>query len=357
MWEAGDRVPAELIWWYPARALDVEDDGLTVEYDDGDSAHLSFRQVMALNIAQGNRVFGRKQGGPTYHPGTVTARRGEEIHVRYDDGEEEWTTLSMVRVDRGAPAWEEGDRVLAHWPAEPSWWYPATVQSVIGDTIAVEYDDGDSAELSPRQVRALDLVEGSEVFARQDGNRYYVPATVLARRGEEVQVRYEDDEEEWAPLGMVRVNRGAPFPEEALRMLAEGAAASVQAPTAPAPAQGGGSSAVPTPPSTSQRHTSRGWLLFFLVAGALIACFSNPDLPLLEQTARRHLSASGQVEGAEAPPRLSFDLKNYHLFSIGTVTADVRGKAGAGRLIRYECVGAFGCWWVEKPFRATVEEK
>ena len=35
-----------------------------------------------------------------YLPGIVQAQNGEKIHVKYETGEQEWTTISMVRVKR-----------------------------------------------------------------------------------------------------------------------------------------------------------------------------------------------------------------------------------------------------------------
>src|SRR5262249_53070491 len=157
-----------------------------------------------------SRVFGRWQGGPLYYPGTVTAKRGEEIHIHYDDGDEEWTTLSMVRLDRGPPAWHVGDRGLAHWPAEPFWWYPGVIREVQDSELLLHFDDGDRASVSPGAVLARRISDGCRVFGRWKGGPRYYPGIVTQQRGEEIYIEYDDGDEEWTTVGMVRVQIGEP---------------------------------------------------------------------------------------------------------------------------------------------------
>jgi hypothetical protein len=108
MWNVGDRVLAhwypEPSWWYPGTIQDRRGGDLLVAFDDGDRAWVGREQVKPLDVAVGSRVYGRWRAGRLYYPGTVTEKRGEAIHIAYDDGDREWTTVSFVRVDRGAPA-------------------------------------------------------------------------------------------------------------------------------------------------------------------------------------------------------------------------------------------------------------
>jgi hypothetical protein len=100
----GDRVlarwPAETEWWYPGIVCIAEPSRLTVQFDDGDRAELAPWEVLPLSLSVGSRVYGRWQGGAYYYPGQITRQRGEAIHISYDDGDEEWTAVSMVRVHR-----------------------------------------------------------------------------------------------------------------------------------------------------------------------------------------------------------------------------------------------------------------
>ena len=102
-WQVGQRVLAQ---WYPEvffypGTIAAEDGGeYHIEFDDGDEAWVTAKQIFPLVIRVGHQVFGRWQGGPAYFPGRVDQQDGERIHIQYDDGDQEWTTISMVRVER-----------------------------------------------------------------------------------------------------------------------------------------------------------------------------------------------------------------------------------------------------------------
>jgi hypothetical protein len=79
---------------------------LEVQFDDGDRSEVAPWEVMALSIRIGSRVHGRWKGGPHYYPGVVSEQRGEAIHIAYDDGDEEWTTVGLIRVHHSdLPPW------------------------------------------------------------------------------------------------------------------------------------------------------------------------------------------------------------------------------------------------------------
>jgi DNA repair protein Crb2 Tudor domain len=100
----GDRVlavwPAETGWWYPATVIGVDGDRALVQYDDGDRAPVTTDELRLLRLGTGARVFGRWQAGQSYYPGQVTQTTGNAIHIAYDDGDEEWTTVGLVRVQQ-----------------------------------------------------------------------------------------------------------------------------------------------------------------------------------------------------------------------------------------------------------------
>jgi Domain of unknown function (DUF4537) len=101
--QEGDRVLG--CWfdehWYPGVVLSVEGKRVHVLFDDGDQAMLTPDKVRTLDIKVGDRVFCRYKGGPAYYPGEVTRKRGEVIHIRYDDGDEETTSIRLVRLPSG----------------------------------------------------------------------------------------------------------------------------------------------------------------------------------------------------------------------------------------------------------------
>jgi len=109
----------------------------------------------------------------------------------------------MARSSR----WRTGDRVLAPW--EPDFLYPGVVAYVGRRGVVIEYDDGDEGYVPESVLRPLQLEVGSQVQIRRDPevNRYYW-GEVLAVHGEDVLVRYSDDDtEETLPIGRIRIPR------------------------------------------------------------------------------------------------------------------------------------------------------
>jgi hypothetical protein len=71
-----------------------------VLYDDGDQAMITPDRLKPLRFRAGDRVWCRRGGGPVYYGGEIARVRGEVIHVEYDDGEKEVTSVRFVRVER-----------------------------------------------------------------------------------------------------------------------------------------------------------------------------------------------------------------------------------------------------------------
>jgi hypothetical protein len=101
-WQAGHRVLASWVdaYFYPGRIRQVQGAACEIAFDDGDVAWVHEANVRQLDIHLGSQVFCRFQGGPMYMPGSVEQQNGEKIRVKYENGEKEWTTISMVRVKR-----------------------------------------------------------------------------------------------------------------------------------------------------------------------------------------------------------------------------------------------------------------
>ena len=100
----GDRVlawwPAEDDWFYPGVVCDINGSEFDVQFDDGGRAKVPIAEVRPLNVTIGNRVFGNWKGGGQYYPGRVASTFGHTLHIDYDDGDKESTSVSMVRVHR-----------------------------------------------------------------------------------------------------------------------------------------------------------------------------------------------------------------------------------------------------------------
>jgi hypothetical protein len=102
-WKIGDRVLANWShdeYWYPAFIRVVDGDHIQVHFDDGDKQTTTADRLMPLDIEVGDRVHCRWNGGSAYYAGRVARKEDEQIFVEYEDGDEEWTTISCLRVTR-----------------------------------------------------------------------------------------------------------------------------------------------------------------------------------------------------------------------------------------------------------------
>jgi hypothetical protein len=224
-WQVGDRVLASWMdaYFYPGRIRQIQGDSCEIAFDDGDMAWVHRANVRKPDIRAGSQVFCRFHGGPAYLSGSVRTQNGEKIQVEYENGEKEWTTLSMVRVERplanvgsppaqvhqgpmmpmnpgtgapmmggppigtmtaagpmmgpptgpyipdvGAPVtdsnWRSGDRVLGRW--FDLFWYPATILAIGTKGYHLLFDDGDQRLVNDLGLMPIDVEEGEEVFIR-----------------------------------------------------------------------------------------------------------------------------------------------------------------------------------------------
>src|SRR5207245_2751714 len=85
--------------WYPAEIKEIKDGSCKVLWDDGISKWLEPNQVSRYTIKTGDKVQGNWKNGGLYYRGKVTSKKDKEIHIVYDDGDEEDTTIDMVRMD------------------------------------------------------------------------------------------------------------------------------------------------------------------------------------------------------------------------------------------------------------------
>jgi hypothetical protein len=111
-WQKGDRVFA---WWtsgqflwYPATIESVEADLYQVRFDDGDFATVPPDQLRPLEVSEGSRVQSRWKAGSEYYCGIIDGKEGSKIHVAYDDGDQEWTTIEMLRMGGSVPPSAKG---------------------------------------------------------------------------------------------------------------------------------------------------------------------------------------------------------------------------------------------------------
>jgi hypothetical protein len=112
IWKIGDRVfaPWEEEWSYAARVQEIKGDSVHVWFDDGEVVWVKAEDLRPLDIGPGSRVLGAWDQGWIYYPGAVSQRDGDRIHIKYDDGDEEWTVLQYICVPSGKAPVEPAKR-------------------------------------------------------------------------------------------------------------------------------------------------------------------------------------------------------------------------------------------------------
>jgi hypothetical protein len=104
--EEGDRVLAfdNDLCIYPADIVQIEDDQrIIVQYLDGPERMLTPELIKRFDVRAGMKIECRFSGGQHFFPGTLDKIDGERIHVKYDDGDDEWTSIRLFRLPAKRP--------------------------------------------------------------------------------------------------------------------------------------------------------------------------------------------------------------------------------------------------------------
>jgi hypothetical protein len=98
--DEGDRVWAQDMdgFVYPADVLSMDHDKIVVSFLDGPERMLTPELLRAFELRTGTAVQCRWKAGPAYFPGKITQTEGDRVHLAYDDGDQEWTTIRLVRL-------------------------------------------------------------------------------------------------------------------------------------------------------------------------------------------------------------------------------------------------------------------
>ena len=212
-WTLGDRVMA--LWldlfWYAGTVLDADDESVSVMFDHGGHSLVPSERVHDIELEEGDRVEGRWKAGPQFFPGTVLRREGPVVQVQYDDGDEEVTLVNLLRLQRDEWLPEPttlvdlgaGDRILARW--FDGFWYPGVILNAQDKRVHVLFDDNDQTHTTWDRLQPLHLQVGQEVQCRRQGGPMYFKGLVSRIKGERIFVQYEDDQEEWTSVRLVRL--------------------------------------------------------------------------------------------------------------------------------------------------------
>lgn len=217
-WRVGDRVLARWVdlYWYPANLLAIGVKGYHVLYDDGDQRVVQEAQLMPLSFEEGEKIYAPRKGHPpkTYAVGTIARVAGEVVDIDFEDGERE----NNVRVSRArfwrSPvsmanfAFEEGERVLGSDP--DGFAYPGDIVSIEDERIVVHYLDGLECALTPELIRRFQLTVGMPIQCRWKAGQQFFPGKLAALDGERVRIAYDDGDEEWTSVRLIRVPPAPP---------------------------------------------------------------------------------------------------------------------------------------------------
>ena len=86
-----------------------------------------------------------------------------------------------------------GDWVVARWTQEDPYWYPAVITSRVGDDISLRYDDGDAGVQPVRNVRRFAWADGTRLECRSEGGPFQ--RAVIAQMAPDrynMNIRYDD---------------------------------------------------------------------------------------------------------------------------------------------------------------------
>jgi len=99
--------------------------------------------------------------------------------------------------------WTEGNRAFAFWD-EDEYFYPATVVTIEEDDIFVRFDTGEEEWTNADYLEEFLVDVDDEVECRSAQDDLYYNVLVLSVDGERVEVEYEDESTEWTTLSRLR---------------------------------------------------------------------------------------------------------------------------------------------------------
>ncbi len=99
--------------------------------------------------------------------------------------------------------WTIGSRAFAYWD-EDEYFYPATIVTIDGDDIFVRFDTGEEEWTDAEYLEEFIVEVDDEVECKSTQDNLYYDVTILDIDGDRVEVGYEDDTTEWSSLSRLR---------------------------------------------------------------------------------------------------------------------------------------------------------
>ena len=99
--------------------------------------------------------------------------------------------------------WTVGSRAFAYWD-EDEYFSPATIVTIDGDDIFVRFDTGEEEWTNAEYLEEFIVEIDDEVECKSTQDNLYYDVTVLDVDGDRVEVEYEDETSEWSTLSCLR---------------------------------------------------------------------------------------------------------------------------------------------------------
>ena len=99
--------------------------------------------------------------------------------------------------------WNEGDRAFAFFD-EDEYFYPATIVKIDGDDIYIRFDTGEEEWTSSDYLEEFKVAEDEEVECKSARDDLYYDVVVLDVDGDRVEVEYSNETTEWTTLNRLR---------------------------------------------------------------------------------------------------------------------------------------------------------
>lgn len=99
--------------------------------------------------------------------------------------------------------WTVGNRVFAFWD-EDEYFYPATITEIDGEDIGIRYDTGEEEWTTADYIEEFNVDVDEEVECKSAEDGQYYDVVVLEVDGEKIEVEFEDGTTEWSTFSKVR---------------------------------------------------------------------------------------------------------------------------------------------------------
>jgi hypothetical protein len=99
--------------------------------------------------------------------------------------------------------WTEGNRTFAFWD-DDEYFYPATIITIDGDDIFVRFDTGEEEWTNVDYLEEFIVEVDDEIECKSAQDNLFYDVVVLDVDGDRVEVEYEDETTQWSTLSRLR---------------------------------------------------------------------------------------------------------------------------------------------------------